>query len=59
MVMGETPATASPDAPGIEESFLKYETVVTYFLQDDLKTDPATFDYVSWTHSMLQFATTD
>ncbi len=37
------------EAPKPEGEYLKYSTVTGYFLQDDLETDPSTFDYVSLT----------
>ncbi|KAE8453011.1 hypothetical protein EG329_012198 [Mollisiaceae sp. DMI_Dod_QoI] len=35
------------EAPKPEGEYLKYSTVTGYFLQDDLETDPSTFDYAT------------
>ena len=45
IAMGEAP-DPSAQTPITEQSFLRYQVVGTYFMQDDQKTDPATFDYV-------------
>jgi hypothetical protein len=37
---------AEPQLPVTASSFLRYQTLEGYFLQDDLKTNPLTFDYV-------------
>ncbi len=39
VMMGETPTP--------KEEHTKYSTVTGYFLQDDVDTDPKTFDFVS------------
>jgi hypothetical protein len=37
---------AGPQLPITAPSFLKYQTLAGYFLQDDPKIDPLTFDFV-------------
>src|SRR5271155_1500231 len=45
VVMREA-TSAGPQLPITAPSFLKYQTLTGYFLQDDPKIDPLTFDYV-------------
>jgi hypothetical protein len=45
IVMREAPKV-EPQRPITSSSFLKYRSLEGYFLQDDSKTDPLTFDYV-------------
>jgi hypothetical protein len=46
-VMGEAP-NDEPQLPVTASSFPRYQTLNGYFLQDDPKTNPSTFDYVRW-----------
>jgi hypothetical protein len=45
VVMGEAP-NDEPQLPVTASSFLRYQTLNGYFLQDDPKTNPSTFNYV-------------
>jgi hypothetical protein len=44
MMMGGETTTRAPDAS--QETYIKYETVGGYFLQDDDKTDSSKFNFV-------------
>ena len=44
MMMGGETTTRTPDAS--QETYIKYETVKGYFLQDDDKTDSSKFNFV-------------
>ena len=44
MMMGGETTTRTPDAS--QETYIKYETVKGYFLQDDDKTDSSEFNFV-------------
>jgi hypothetical protein len=35
-----------------EPSYIKYTTITGFFLQDDPKTDPSTFDYVRFARTL-------